>query len=90
MSSDKLETLESNTLREFKEFMQKGDDFFKIELLRPAKIWYGKALSLNIQSDQVKPKIEECDRLLSFENKVVNILLALASAVLLIYFLLIR
>jgi hypothetical protein len=90
MSSVNLETMNSTTLRDFKEFMQKGDDFFKIELLRPAKIWYSKALSLNIQADQVKPKIEECDRLLSFENKVVKIILAIASAVLLIYFFLIR
>jgi hypothetical protein len=90
MSSDNLETMNSTTLRDFKEFMQKGDDFFKIELLRPAKIWYRKALSLNIQTEQVKPKIEECDRLLSFENKVVKIILAIASAVLLIYFFLIR
>jgi hypothetical protein len=90
MSSDNLETKNSTTLRDFKEFMQKGDDFFKIELLRPAKIWYSKALSLNIQTEQVKPKIEECDRLLSFENKVVKILVSIVSAVLLIYFFLIR
>jgi len=90
MSSDNLNTLENTTLRDFKEFMQKGDDFFKIELLRPAKIWYSKALSLNIQTDQVKLKIEECDRLLSFENKIVKIILSVASALLLIYFFLIR
>ena len=90
MSSDNLNTLENTTLRDFKEFMQKGDDFFKIELLRPAKIWYSKALSLNIQTEQVKPKIEECDRLLSFENKIVKIILSVASALLLIYFFLIR
>jgi hypothetical protein len=89
MSSDNLETMNSTTLRDFKEFMQKGDDFFKIELLRPAKIWYNKALSLNIQTDKVKPQIEECDRLLSFENKVVRLILAIASTVLLIYFFLI-
>jgi len=90
MSSDNLETMDSITLRDFKEFLQKGDDFFKIELLRPAKIWYSKALSLNIQTDKIIPKIEECDRLLSFENKVVKIILTIASVVLLIYFFLIR
>ena len=90
MTSDSLETLESSTLRDFKEFMQKGDDFFKIELLRPAKIWYRKALSLNIQTDLVNPKIDECDRLLAFENKVMKILLAFTSVLLLIYLFLIR
>ena len=90
MTSDSLETLESSTLRDFKEFMQKGDDFFKIELLRPAKIWYSKALSINVQNDLVKPKIDECNRLLAFENKVVKILLSIASAILLIYLFFIR
>jgi len=90
MSNDNLENMESTTLRDFKDFLQKGDDFFKIELLRPAKIWYSKALSLNIQTDLVKSKIDECDRLLTFENKVVKILLSIASAILLIYLFLIR
>lgn len=89
MSNYNLETMESTTLRDFKEFMQKGDDFFKIELLRPAKAWYSKALSLNIQPDLVKSKINECDRLLAFEIKVVKILLAIASGILLIYLFLI-
>ena len=90
MSNNNLETMESTTLRDFKEFMQKGDDFFKIELLRPAKIWYSKALSLNIQTDLVKSKINECDRLLAFEIKMVKIILAIASGILLIYLFLIR
>ena len=90
MSNDNLKNMESTTLRDFKDFLQKGDDFFKIELLRPAKIWYSKALSLNIQTDLVKSKIDECDRLLTFENKVVKILLSIASAILLIYLFLIR
>ena len=90
MSNNNLETMESTTLRDFKEFMQKGDDFFKIELLRPAKIWYIKALSLNIQTDLVKSKINECDRLLAFEIKMVKIILAIASGILLIYLFLIR
>ena len=90
MSSNNLDAMDSTTLRDFREFMQKGDDFFKIELLRPAKIRYRKALSLNIQTDLVNPKIDECDRLLAFENKVVKILLAFTSVLLLIYLFLIR
>jgi len=72
--------------RDFEEFIQKGDDFFKIELLRPAKKWYKKALELNIETDKVKHKIAECDRLLAFERKVVRILLLFASVLLIVYF----
>ena len=90
MSNDSLENMESTTLRDFKDFLQKGDDFFKIELLRPAKIWYSKALSLNIQTDLVKSKIDECDRLLTFENKIIKVVLSIVSGILLIYLFLIR
>jgi hypothetical protein len=61
-------------LRDFNEFMQKGDDFFKIELLRPAKIWYGKALKLNVETERVNSRLNQCNVLLDFELKVVKIL----------------
>lgn len=62
--------------RNFKEYMQRGDDFYKIELLRQAKQWYNKALGLNIESEKVKSRISECERQLAFENKVVTILVS--------------
>ena len=71
--------------RDFVEFMQRGDDFLKIELLRPAKSWYLKALGLNNENQNVKTKIAECDRMLAFERKVTRILLAIASVLLLVY-----
>lgn len=70
---------------DFAEFTRRGDDFFKIELLRPAKIWYNKALKLNIETEKVIHKIAECDRLLAFERKVVVILGSIASVILLVY-----
>jgi hypothetical protein len=76
----------ANTIdRDFMEFMHRGDDFFKIELLRQAKSWYKKALLLNINSDEAKAQVAECERLLAFENKVVYILLSIASVFLLVY-----
>lgn len=66
--------------------MQHGDDFFKIELLRPAKAWYLKAIELNIDTENVKQKIAECDRLLAFEVKVIKIIAVVAAFVLLALF----
>lgn len=66
---------------EFIDLMQHGDDFLKIELLRPAKSWYQKALALDIKTDFVRKKIAECDRLIAFENKVIGILVAVAVVI---------
>jgi hypothetical protein len=64
---------------EFMDMMQHADDFFKIELLRQAKSWYKKALTLNMDTERVKQQIAECDRLLKYENKVVKIIVAIAA-----------
>ena len=75
---------------DFMEFMQRGDDFFKIELLRQASIWYNKALSLNIEDDKAKCRISECERLIEFENKVVYTLISIASVSILLYLIIIK
>jgi len=72
--------------RDFMDFMQRGDDFFKIELLRQAISWYKKALKLNIETDKVKQKLTECERMLALENKVVIILCSIAVVLLAVYF----
>jgi hypothetical protein len=78
------ETPSDPTRQEFKDLMQHADDFFKIELLRQAKNWYKKALELNIETEKVQHQIAECDRLLAYENRVVKIIGALATIVILI------
>ncbi len=78
-----LSTLE----RDFNELKMRGDDFFKIELLRPAKSWYQKALVLKPEAGEVKHLMDECDRLLKFETKVIRILLGLATICILAYLL---
>jgi hypothetical protein len=83
MANHPSESPVSPIQRDFQEYMQRGDDFFKIELLRPARAWYSKALELNIETDTVRQRIAECDRMLSFENKVVG-LLSVVAAILLI------
>ncbi|MCX6237131.1 MAG: hypothetical protein NTY07_06155 [Bacteroidia bacterium] len=73
---------------EFIDLMQHGDDFFKIELLRPAKNYYKRALELNLEKEKVRQKITECDQLLAFERKVFLILAAVAAVLVLAYFVL--
>ncbi len=64
--------------REFKDYLEHGDDFFKIELWRPARSWYKKALALNMEPDRVQYKIAECDRLQAYEVKVILRIIAVA------------
>jgi hypothetical protein len=70
----------------FLDLMRHGDDFFNIELLRPAKSYYRKALEMNIETEKVLQKIADCDRLLAFEIKVIRILVAVAALCVLSYF----
>jgi hypothetical protein len=63
---------------EFLDFMQHGDDFFKIELYRPARAWYMRALELNIERERVRKKIADCNRLIAHEVKIIWILVAIA------------
>jgi hypothetical protein len=76
----------SVTERDFTEFMQRGDDFFKIELLRQAKNWYTKALKLNLETEKVEYQLAECERMLAFESKVIKIVCAIAGVLLVAYF----
>lgn len=64
---------------DFSRFMQMGDDFMKIELLRPAIKWYNKALALGIETEKVNQRLDECQRQLAFENRVIAILCAIAA-----------
>ena len=76
-----LDSTMNRTEIQFRELIRMGDDFFKIELLRQAKNCYQKALLLNIETDSVKLKLEECEKLLAFENKVVLSLLTLSVVI---------
>ena len=78
-----LESTLTPTERKFLDLMRHGDNFFRIELLRPAKSYYKKALELNIETDKVQQKIAECDRLITFELKVIKIIIVIAAIVVL-------
>jgi len=83
-----LESTLSPAERRFLDLMRHGDNFMKIELLRPAKSYYKRALELNLETEKVKQKIADCDRLLAYERKVIRILVALTAALVLTFYLL--
>jgi|WetSurMetagenome_2_1015567.scaffolds.fasta_scaffold425152_2 hypothetical protein len=71
----------SPAYRKFMDLMQHGDDFLKYELLREARAWYKKALSLDVKTikkEKVREKIVECEKKLAFERRVIWILVAIA------------
>jgi hypothetical protein len=85
MNDHSLETPSNHVRQEFMDLMQHGDDFYKIELWKPAKNWYKKAMALNIEPERVSQKIAACDKFLAFEKKVRCILVAIALALVLAY-----
>lgn len=84
MTTKTADLVTDSTIQEFRDLINHGDDFFKIELLRPAKKCYKQALEFNIDPEKVKQKIAECDRLLTFEKRVVWILAAIMVTVIII------
>ena len=87
MAHDSSTANMSPTEIEFNDIIRHANDFFKIELLRQAKNWYKKALAFNMETEMVKGKIAECDRMLAYENKVVAIVCSIAAVIIIGYFL---
>ena len=79
-------TVDSNLTpveRKLVDLKDHADDFFKIELLRPARSYYERALKLKPGDEWLKQRIAECDRMLKFERRVIWILVSLAAAIVL-------
>lgn len=66
---------------ELMDLLQHGDDFLKIELLRPAKSYYERALRLQPDDKKIKEKIAECDKLIAFEKMVITVLVIVATVI---------
>lgn len=86
MEHPNSETTLSHEELEFRDLVQHGDDFFRIQLLRHARSWYKKALPFNMDTEILNQKIAECNKFLSFERKVIWILLAIAAAAILTWY----
>jgi len=74
--------------RNFVELVQRGDDFFKIELLHHAKNCYKRALELNMETEKISQKLSDCNKKLAFERKVTFILIGLVIITISIYMIL--
>jgi|WetSurSiteA1Bulk_404760.scaffolds.fasta_scaffold273420_1 hypothetical protein len=83
MEPDHFETAMTAAERKFRDYMKHGDDFCKIELWRPARNWYKKALALNIERERVMQKIADCDRSIAYEVKIIWRLVAIAAVLVL-------
>lgn len=65
----------------FRDFMQKGDDFMKIEIYRSAKECYTRALEFNQDKGVVRSKLDNCNRLLQIEKKRIIIIVSVLAIV---------
>jgi hypothetical protein len=86
MENSNSDTTLSHDEREFRDFVQHGDDFCRNGLIHHARSWYKKALQMNMETEMVMQKIKNCNYLLIFERKVIWILLAVATAAILAWY----
>jgi len=80
MAHNTLSTKTNIAERDFNDYVQRGHDFFKIELFRPAKSWYNKALQLREQ-EEIIHQVAECNRLIDYERKVRRVLFIIACVI---------
>lgn len=81
MAHKTIESSMSQAERELMDLLQHGDDFLKIELLRPAKTYYERALKLHPGDEKIREKIAECDKLIAFEKMVITVLVIVAAVI---------
>ena len=65
----------------FYEYLKNGDDFSKIEIYRLAKFWYQKAIETGIQPELLANRMDELNKKIAFERKVISILATIAAAI---------
>ena len=65
----------------FYEYLKNGDDFSKIEIYRLAKFWYQKAIETGIQPELLTNRMDELNKKIAFERKVITILATIAAAI---------
>lgn len=67
--------------KQFRELMHRGDDFFKIEILRNAIKYYKQAAKLGVNDELAREKVKECERLLNKERRVIYVIASIAVIV---------
>jgi len=67
--------------RLYLDYTRKAEDFMKIEIYRSAKEWYTRALELKINDDQIRAKLDSCNRLIQQEKKRILIIVSVIAIV---------
>jgi len=74
--------------RRYLDFVQKADDFMKIEIYRSAKEWYTRALEMNFNRE-IREKLDNCNRQIQEEKKrilvIVSVIAIVVTAVVLLW-----
>jgi hypothetical protein len=70
--------------RKFREFMNTGDDFIKIEIFRSAASYYGKALALKPGDAEAGRKLAETREKIKKENRAIYVIVAVAAVAVLL------
>jgi hypothetical protein len=70
--------------RRFREFMNTGDDFTKIEIFRSAASFYGKALALRPGDEEAGRRLAEIQEKIKKENKAIYVIVAVAAVAVLL------
>jgi hypothetical protein len=62
-------------------YIQKADDFMKIEIYRSAKEWYTRALELKKNDDLIRAKLDKCNTLIQQEKRRILIIVSVIAIV---------
>lgn len=83
-------TTESTTMnreeRLFNEYIQKAEDFLKIEMYRPALKWFKEARKFGTDSEIIDRKIAGCETEIKKESRTISIIALVAVIIIAIAF----
>lgn len=69
----------------YDDYMNRANDFLKIELYRPALKWLTVAGKLNIETEPTKKKIDDCREKIRKETRTIGIIAAIACLVAIVF-----
>ncbi|MFC2114506.1 hypothetical protein ACFLRI_04085 [Bacteroidota bacterium] len=69
--------------RNFNDYINRGDDFMKIQILRNAKQCYLKALEIYPDNQLAKDKLADCQVKLKSESRIIITIVSIAAVIIL-------
>jgi hypothetical protein len=74
----------------FRDYIKRGDDFSRIEVLRYAKYWYKQALSLGFEDHELDEKLENINHRINTELRNIIAIICAAMVLIACYYFFIR